>query len=338
MRVHKCTLIRTDSWMLCGQLGIRETTLKSSYRQYAHRFFSCRSARTSPAACMPDGGSILRLACAQMVVVAHKGTNIDAAKAAVGRAALAGAHVVMLPEMWNTPYDNDNFMPYAEDLTGPPGSAPSIDAIRIAAKLHQVTVVAGSVPERDPSSDKLYNTCVVVGADGNVLGMHRKAHLFDINIPGKVTFRESKTLSAGNSMTVIKVELPTGEIVKIGIGICYDLRFAELAQNMCLRHGATVLLYPGAFNLVTGPAHWSLLQRARALDNQVFVASCSPARSDEGYQAYGHSMVVDPWGSILGDLDEKEGLLVVNLVLSKVTEVRQQIPLTQQRRDALYHS
>jgi len=281
--------------------------------------------------------AVLRLALCQMNVTSDKETNIATAQTAVERAASAGAHMVVLPEMWNTPYAPANFRPYSEDVSGPVGSSKSLEAMKVAARENSVTLVAGSLPERDPLSDKLYNTCCVIGPDGNILGVHRKAHLFDIDIPGKITFRESSTLSAGDRATVIDVPLASGGSVRVGIGICYDMRFAELAQHMSLRQGAQLLLYPGAFNCVTGPAHWALLQRARALDNQLFVASCSPARSDEGYQAYGHSMCVGPWGDVLGELDEHEGLLVVDLALSIVEDVRKQIPLTDQRRVDLYH-
>lgn len=126
------------------------------------------------------------------------------------------------------------------------------------------------------------------------LYMCRKTHLFDIDIPGKITFKESDTLTAGESLTCVKTKYGT-----IGVGICYDLRFPELCMAYRQR-GASLVVFPGAFNMTTGPVHWQLLQQARAVDNQLFVASCSPARNlDSSYTAWGHSMIVDPFGQVL---------------------------------------
>ena len=131
------------------------------------------------------------------------------------------------------------------------------------AKACNVLLVGGSIPEK-AEGGKTYNTCVVVGSDGSILAKHRKVHLFDIDVPGRITFKESDTLTGGDSITVVAT--PFG--FSVGAGICYDIRFPELAMIMRAK-GCTLLLYPGAFNLTTGPAHWELLQRARAVDNQV---------------------------------------------------------------------
>ncbi|KAF6120636.1 nitrilase family member 2 [Phyllostomus discolor] len=148
--------------------------------------------------------------------------------------------------------------------------------------------IKGSIPEED--SGKLYNTCTVFGPDGALLVKHRKLHLFDIDVPGKITFQESKILSPGDSFSTFETPY-----CRVGLGICYDLRFSELAQIYAER-GCQLLVYPGAFNLTTGPAHWELLQRGRAVDNQVYVATASPARDDKAsYVAWGHSTVVNPW-------------------------------------------
>jgi omega-amidase len=123
-------------------------------------------------------------------------------------------------------------------------------------------LIGGSIPER-AENDKLFNTCTVWGPTGNLLGRHRKVHLFDIDIPGKITFQESKVLSSGNQLTTVVTEFGN-----IGIGICYDIRFPEMAQ-IYRQKGCDLLFYPGAFNMTTGPAHWQILQQGRALDNQV---------------------------------------------------------------------
>ncbi|KAH0515969.1 Omega-amidase NIT2 [Microtus ochrogaster] len=156
-------------------------------------------------------------------------------------------------------------------------------------------------------------------------------HLFDIDVPGKITFQESKTLSPGDSLSTFDTPY-----CRVGLGICYDMRFAELAQIYAQR-GCQLLVYPGAFNLTTGPAHWELLQRARAVDNQVYVATASPARDDKAsYVAWGHSTVVDPWGQVLTKAGTEEMILYSDIDLKRLAEVRQQIPISKQKRADLY--
>lgn len=231
--------------------------------------------------------------------------------------------------MWHCPYGAASFPVHAEDVDG--GASPSADALAAAAKAGNVVVVGGSVAERGDGG-KLYNTSLIYSADGALLAKHRKAHLFDIDIPGKITFKESDTLSAGESVTAVTI----GEGVTIGVGICYDLRFPEYAA-LLVKKGASILVYPGAFNTTTGPAHWELLARGRAVDAQAFVALCSPARDDAAdYVAHGHSLVVDPWGRVLVDAGEEEGVVVADVDLSEVIARRANMPLAAQRRRDMY--
>jgi len=197
------------------------------------------------------------------------------------------------------------------------------------AKSQKIYLIGGSIPEKD--GDKFYNTSVSLDPNGNTLGIHRKIHLFDIDIPGKIRFVESETLSAGDSPTIIDTEY-----CKIVVAICYDMRFAELGL-LYGRSGCKFLCYPGAFNMVTGPVHWELLQRARALDNQVFVAAVSPARNpDADYTAWGHTTVVDPWGQIVSTTEEKETIVYADISLNRLEEVRTNIPILKQRRNDIY--
>jgi len=271
----------------------------------------------------------LKIALCQTAPTADKATNIRAATAAIAAAAARGADVVVLPEMWHCPYGAASFPVHAEDVDG--GKSPSADALAAAARAGNVVVVGGSVAERGQGG-KLYNTALVYDSRGTLLAKHRKAHLFDIDIPGKITFRESDTLTAGDCVTVVDI----GGGVILGVGICYDLRFPEYA-SLLVSKGASILVYPGAFNTTTGPAHWELLARARAVDAQAFVALCSPARDESaGYVAHGHSMVVDPWGVVLVDAGEKEGIVVADVDLSDVAARRAAMPLTAQRRRDMY--
>eukprot|EP00742_Colponemidia_sp_Colp-10_P002343 GILJ01002499.1.p1 GENE.GILJ01002499.1~~GILJ01002499.1.p1 ORF type:complete len:314 (-),score=31.12 GILJ01002499.1:35-928(-) len=285
--------------------------------------------------------SSFRLALCQMSVGADKAANLVRAHGLIQKAAQNGANVIVLPEIFNSPYSNASFPVYAEPIPVPPSgcpegaeldlsASPSVKMIVDAAKETNTYIIGGSLPERE--GDRLYNTSVIADRTGRILAKHRKVHLFDIDIPGKMTFRESDTLTAGNQITVVDTEYG-----KFGVAICYDLRFPELAQSMS-KKGARVLLYPGAFNTTTGPRHWELLQRGRAVDNQCYVAACSPARSTDpsDYQAWGHSTVVGPWGDIIATTEHEEDIVYANIDMTQVDQFRQQVPILAQKRHDLY--
>ncbi|XP_048855233.1 omega-amidase NIT2 [Brienomyrus brachyistius] len=268
--------------------------------------------------------SKFRLAVVQLNVTKVKADNLKRAQELVKEAAGQGAKVVVLPECFNSPYGTRFFPEYAEKIPGE-----STQALSRAAKENGVYLVGGSIPEED--GGKLYNTCPVFGPDGSMLLKHRKIHLFDIDVPGKIRFQESETLSPGSSLSVFETPF-----CKVGVGICYDMRFAELAQIYAKR-GCQLLVYPGAFNMTTGPAHWELLQRGRALDNQVYVAAASPARDEAAsYVAWGHSAVISPWGEVITKAGVEETVLYADIDLQYLAEVRQQIPISSQRRGDLY--
>lgn len=183
-----------------------------------------------------------------------------------------------------------------------------------------------------PSTKKYHNTSLLFSPEGALLATHRKVHLFDIDIPGKIKFKESDVLSPGNKLTLVDIP-PYG---KIALAICYDIRFPELA-TIAARKGCFLLLYPGAFNLTTGALHWSLQGRARAMDNQVFVALCSPARDMEAtYNAWGHSLVVDPNAEVLTEAGEGEEIVYADLDETAIEETRKGIPISEQRRFDVY--
>lgn len=217
--------------------------------------------------------------------------------------------------------------------------SPTYHALSEIAKEKQIYLVGGSIPEADPANtsreaggeNKFYNTSLIFGPDGELLGSHRKVHLFDIDIPGKVRFQESEVLSAGNDITILDTKYG-----RISIAICYDIRFPELSL-IPARSGAFLLIYPGAFNLTTGALHWELLGRARAADSQVFVALCSPARNMEAdYHAWGHSMVIDPWAKVIGEAGIGQETVMAELDPAVLEEVRRNIPVTTQRRFEVY--
>ncbi|NLX00931.1 MAG: carbon-nitrogen hydrolase family protein [Syntrophomonadaceae bacterium] len=267
----------------------------------------------------------IKVAVIQMSVSDVKETNLKKAQSMIKKACQQGAQMVVLPEVFNSPYQTDLFPDYAEPYPGPTTRLLS----QLAAE-HEILLVGGSIIEKD-ADGKLYNSSFVFDEKGQLLGQHRKVHLFDINLSGKITFRESDTLHSGNSITVIR-----HQGLCFSIMICYDFRFPELVRAAVLE-GAQLLVVPAAFTVTTGEAHWELLMRSRAVDNQSFVIAASPARNPESsYQAWGHSMVVDPWGQIIAEAGEDEGIIYVELDLKQVDQIRQQLPLLQHRRHDLY--
>lgn len=266
----------------------------------------------------------VKVGLAQLSVGADKEENLNRAINAIAKLAQDGADVVVLPEIFICPYNTATFGDYAEEDGGP-----SWQALSQAAKGNHVYLVAGSVVEMDEG--KLYNTCYIFDRQGNQIGKHRKMHMFDINIRNGQSFKESDTLSPGNDVTVYDTEF-----CKMGTCICFDMRFPELARLMVLK-GAKVLIVPAAFNMTTGPAHWELMFRQRAIDNQAYCIGVAPARDSNGtYVSYGNSIVISPWGDILYRMDEKEQTAVVELDLDIVEKIRHQLPLLDALRGDVY--
>jgi len=242
----------------------------------------------------------------------------------IRQAAQGGADLVCLPEMFCCPYETQNFPLYAEEEGGAVWQT-----LSSLARENRVILSAGSVPEKDGAA--IYNTAYVFDRNGSQIAKHRKTHLFDIDVKGGQRFMESETLTKGDHITVFDTEFG-----KMGLCVCYDIRFPELIRSMALS-GAQLILVPAAFNTTTGPAHWELTFRAQAVLNQVFIAGTSPARDmDYSYHAWGHSLICDPWGTVLSEMDETEGMRLTKIDLSRAAEVRAQLPLTDQRRTDLY--
>lgn len=267
----------------------------------------------------------LKVGLCQMHVIDNKKENLITAKKMIKEACSNDVDLILLPEMFNCPYENEKFIEYAENKN----NSETLNVISDLAKKYNVNIIAGSIPEKE--NQNIYNTCFVFNENGKIIGSHRKMHLFDIDVPDKIRFMESDTLSPGDEFNVINM----GEY-NLGLGICYDMRFPELSRILTLNN-ADIIAFPGAFNYTTGPAHWKLLLRSRALDNQVYILACSPS-SDENsnYNAYGHSMVVNPWGIVIAEAKSDEEIIYANLDLSKIKEIREQIPVLKNRRVDLY--
>ncbi|KAF8727170.1 hypothetical protein AX14_007538, partial [Amanita brunnescens Koide BX004] len=229
------------------------------------------------------------------IVLNDKQANLSKARDKIFSAATKKPDLIVLPELFNAPYGQMD--DYSEVIGYTPGkpydalNSPS-ETVRMLARSARDTgtwLIGGSIPERVENKDIIHNTSTVYNPQGQLVVLYRKIHLFDVDIPGKIKFKESDIFHAGDELSVFD----TG-VARIGLGICYDIRFPEPAV-IAARKGCQLLIYPAAFNTVTGPLYWKILQQVRALDNQVFVTMCSPAR-DMGapYHAYGHTMVVDP--------------------------------------------
>ena len=267
----------------------------------------------------------IKIAAIQMSTVADKMENVSTVKAYLEKIKDENPDFVILPEMFCCPYQTENFPIYAEKEGGPVWQQ-----LSGYAKQYGIYLIGGSMPEKDAEGN-VYNTSYIFDREGKQIGKHRKVHLFDIDIKGGQTFKESDTLTAGDSDTVFDTEFG-----KIGVMLCFDIRFPELSRMM-VNDGAKVIFVPAAFNMTTGPAHWELSFRTRALDNQIYMVGCAPARDvSAGYISWGHSIVTDPWGRVIDMLDEKKGILLAELDMDYEEQVREELPLLKSRRKDMY--
>lgn len=267
----------------------------------------------------------IKIAAIQMSTVADKMENVRTVKTYLEKIKDENPDFVILPEMFCCPYQTENFPIYAEKEGGPVWQQ-----LSGYAKQYGIYLIGGSMPEKDAEGN-VYNTSYIFDREGKQIGKHRKVHLFDIDVKGGQTFKESDTLTAGDSNTVFDTEFG-----KIGVMLCFDIRFPELSRMM-VNDGAKVIFVLAAFNMTTGPAHWELSFRTRALDNQIYMVGCAPARDvSAGYISWGHSIVTDPWGRVTGMLDENEGILLAELDMDYEEQVREELPLLKSRRKDMY--
>lgn len=267
----------------------------------------------------------IKIAAIQMSTVADKMENVRTVKTYLEKIKDENPDFVILPEMFCCPYQTENFPIYAEKEGGPVWQQ-----LSGYAKQYGIYLIGGSMPEKDAEGN-VYNTSYIFDREGKQIGKHRKVHLFDLDVKGGQTFKESDTLTAGDSDTVFDTEFG-----KIGVMLCFDIRFPELSRMM-VNDGVKVIFVPAAFNMTTGPAHWELSFRTRALDNQIYMVGCAPARDvSAGYISWGHSIVTDPWGRVIDMLDEKKGILLAELDMDYEEQVREELPLLKSRRKDIY--
>lgn len=232
--------------------------------------------------------------------------------------------LAVLPEMFCCPYSTDCFRDYGEAAGGE-----AWQMLSDAARELGIYLVGGSFPELE--GDRVYNTSFVFDRRGEQIARHRKVHLFDIAVEGGQHFRESLVLSPGSEITVFDTDFGC-----VGLCICFDMRFQELAKAMG-DQGAELIVVPAAFNMTTGPAHWELMFRQRAVDNQLFTMGAAPARDENAsYVSYANSIVADPWGTVIARGGEEENLLIVDMDLNQCGAIRAQLPIRSARRSDLY--
>jgi len=267
----------------------------------------------------------LRVAAVQMTSHADKAANLATAERLVAEAAAQGAELVALPEKWNLIGSAADLHEGAETLEGE-----SVAALAAWARAHGIAIVGGSITERREGREKLSNTSVVLDREGELVAVYRKIHLFDVEVGGLV-YRESEAEEPGDEPVVAEVAgWP------VGLSVCYDLRFPELYRILALE-GAELVTVPSNFTLFTGKDHWHLLLRARAVENQLYVLA--PAQLGEtrpGRSSYGHSLIVDPWGTVVADAPDEETVVVAELDRGRLERVRAELPSLASRQPSAY--
>jgi predicted amidohydrolase len=267
----------------------------------------------------------LRVACVQINSSPSKAENLERMEPLVARAAATGADLVLLPEKWNGLGSHEILLDVAEALDG----GETVEAMSRWSRTHGVTLVGGSIAERREGRDKLSNTCVVLDPDGEVAAVYRKIHMFDVEVGG-VVYRESEIEEPGDGPVSCEVEG-----WRLGLTVCYDLRFPELYRILAVE-GAELVTVPAAFTLFTGKDHWELLLRARAVENQCYVVAANQWGAVEGKASYGRSSIVDPWGVVLAQAPDGDGVVSAELDRAHMERIRRSVPSLANRQPAAY--
>jgi predicted amidohydrolase len=261
-------------------------------------------------------------AAVQMLASDDKAANLKEAKHWVRHAAAEGARVVALPEVFIWRGSKKLERKFAESIPGPSSTAMA----ELASELG-IYLLAGSILEEIPGSEKAYNTSLLFDPAGKVLASYRKIHLFDVDLANGVSLRESDTRAHGEAMAVIKTDL-----CSMGLSVCYDLRFPELYRGLAGR-GAELIFVPSAFTAYTGEAHWETLLRSRAIENQVYIIAPDQfGKSAKSFETHGHSIIVDPWGQVIAELPDGPGVITAEIDLDYLANVRAELPALKHRR------
>jgi predicted amidohydrolase len=257
---------------------------------------------------------------------ADKAANLETAERLVAQAASTGADIVVLPEKWNAIGDAGVYHATAEPLEG----GESVAAMSEWARRHGITLVGGSIAERREGREKLSNTSVVFDPGGQIVAVYRKIHLFDVEVGG-VVYRESEAEEPGDEAV-----LAEAEDWRIGLTVCYDVRFPELYRILALE-GAQLITVPAHFTTPTGKDHWHVLLRARAIENQLYVAAAAQiGETLPGKPAYGRSLIADPWGIVLAQAPDEETVIAAELDRAHLGQIRAKLPSLANRQSHAY--
>jgi deaminated glutathione amidase len=268
----------------------------------------------------------VRAAAVQLTSTADRERNLATADRLTRAAAAAGAELVVLPEKWAVLGSPEETAAGAEPFDGP-----ALTWARATARELGIDLVAGSIAERVPGREKGSNTSAHIGPDGEVRAIYRKIHMFDVEVGGR-TYRESEHEEGGDELVVTE----TAGGVELGLSVCYDLRFPELYRILAVR-GARVLTVPAAFTLATTRDHWEVLLRARAIEDQAFVIAANQVGEHApGYRSGGRSMIVDPWGVVLAQAPDEDGIIVAELERARMDGIRRALPSLANRQPAAY--
>jgi predicted amidohydrolase len=272
---------------------------------------------------MPDR---IRVACVQMTSRTDKAANLATAERLVAQAAATGADIVVLPEKWNGIGDARFYHESAEQLEG----GESVGAMSSWARTHGVTLVGGSIVELREGREKRSNTSIVFDPSGEIAAVYRKIHLFDVEVGG-VVYRESESEEPGDEAVMAEAE-----DWKLGLSVCYDVRFPELYRILALE-GAQIVTVPAHFTTPTGKDHWHVLLRARAIENQLYVvAAAQVGETLPGKPAYGRSLIVDPWGLVLAQAPDEQTVISAELDRAHLEDIRAKLPSLANRQANAY--
>ena len=263
----------------------------------------------------------LVVAAAQMTSTADVDRNLASAESLVAEAAARGAALAALPENFAFLRSEGEPVPEPQALDGP-----WVGRMAEAARRHRIALLLGSIPERIDGDTRVHNTSILLGPDGEPIAVYRKIHLFDIDLPGMEHLKESRAVRPGETLVAADLPLAGGGTVRLGLTICYDLRFPELYRAL-VKAGAQVLAVPSAFTERTGKDHWEVLLRARAIENLAYVVA--PAQvgvHGRGRASHGHALVVDPWGTVIAQVADGAGLAVAELDLDRQDRLRRELP------------
>lgn len=264
-------------------------------------------------------------ALVQMDSGKSKDKNLEKAVAAIEEAAKHGADLICFPELMNGEASEGKQTEMAEDLDGK-----TISILREKAKEHKVYIHTGSMHERIEGENRCYNTSMLLNREGQIVSTYRKIHMFDVTLTDGTVCAESQYIKPGEEIVTVETELG-----KLGFAVCYDIRFPELFRRMALE-GAQVIIVPASFTLATGKDHWEPLLRARAIENGCYMLATNQIGEKNSYSAFGNSMVIDPWGTVVSRAGNQEEIVYARIDLEYEKKVRTMVPSLKNRREDVY--